>query len=128
MTKYIVLVGCNYTSAEGKSVRHEPGDVVDNFPESSAAAFLAAGAIATEEELAERAAAVEARFNEAVERLKADEAPAVALPFHAVDGKVHHTRADCTVGNNVEPQTRADGTGGLKKCRDCTRLEREGQE
>lgn len=44
------------------------------------------------------------------------------LAYHARRGAVHHVRPDCPVGNNIEPQSRRKGDGGLPLCGECERL------
>ncbi len=41
-------------------------------------------------------------------------------PFHAEGGKVHHTRTDCTKGNDIEHPI--PGTGDLPECPKCKKL------
>jgi hypothetical protein len=41
-------------------------------------------------------------------------------PFHAEGGKVHHTRLDCTKGNDIEQPI--PGTGELPECPKCKKL------
>ena len=35
---------------------------------------------------------------------------------------VHHDETTCHIGNNIEPENVAQGTGGLRKCDECTRI------
>lgn len=44
-----------------------------------------------------------------------------AIAYHAEDGKVFHTREDCTVGNDIEPGNRLKGDGGKKLCKECAK-------
>lgn len=46
----------------------------------------------------------------------------VELAYHTRRGTVHHVRHDCQVGNNIEPQARRKGDGGLPLCSECERL------
>jgi len=50
-------------------------------------------------------------------------------PFHSkLPGtEVHHNNNKCTEGNNIEPQNRVAGTGGLPLCDHCRRLNAEGK-
>lgn len=114
--KYRVLIGCNYPGADGVPVRREPGDVVDDVTPEVAAAYDGIGVLTTDVELAEP-----------IGDGSVFDAPAF-VAYHAADGKVHHTNPGCPVGNNIEPATRLLGTGDLKKCRDCARLERAEKE
>lgn len=41
--------------------------------------------------------------------------------YHAKRGAVYHVRAECSVGNNIEPQSRRKGDGGLPLCGECER-------
>jgi len=34
---------------------------------------------------------------------------------------VHHNSTLCDTGNNIERENRASGTGGLPRCKECTR-------
>ena len=45
-------------------------------------------------------------------------------PFHSkLPGtKVHHNNNECTEGNNIEPENRVTGTGGLPLCKHCKKL------
>jgi len=56
MTKYVVLVGCNYP-VDGMQVRREPGVIVSELPEAVEAALLEMGAIKDEAEFEPRDAA-----------------------------------------------------------------------
>jgi len=49
MTRYVVLVGCNYP-VDGAEVRREAGDVVDDLPPSVEAALLEMRAVLAEDE------------------------------------------------------------------------------
>jgi hypothetical protein len=40
---------------------------------------------------------------------------------------VYHDNDKCTEGNNIESYNWAAGTGGLKKCAHCDKLDRERQ-
>lgn len=46
----------------------------------------------------------------------------VELAYHARRAAVHHVREDCPMGNNIEPQSRRKGDGGLPLCSECERL------
>jgi len=35
---------------------------------------------------------------------------------------VHHDETTCHIGNNIEPENVAQGTGGLDKCKECVRI------
>lgn len=49
-------------------------------------------------------------------------------PWHSKKTKdVHHDNSKCTLGNNIEPENRVSGTGGLPKCSQCERLDKEGR-
>jgi hypothetical protein len=44
-------------------------------------------------------------------------------PFHSkVTLDVHHDESTCKVGDNVESYNVVKGTGGLRKCDECTRI------
>lgn len=43
-------------------------------------------------------------------------------PWHSSRGTVHHTAPACSLGNNVEPENRVEGDGGLPLCSECKRL------
>lgn len=45
--------------------------------------------------------------------------------FHAAGGKVYHDSPTCTVGNDIEPENRRAGKGGLRFCTECRKLARE---
>ena len=113
--RHRVLIGCSYPGPDGPEVRREPGDVVDDLPASVEAALLEMHAIGPDNEIP------------VVIGGGAFDAPAY-VAYHATDGKVHHTLAACPMGNNIEPASRELGTGDLKKCRDCARLERAEKE
>ncbi len=36
-----------------------------------------------------------------------------------LESNVHHTRKDCTVGNNIEKRNKVPGTRGRRKCKEC---------
>jgi hypothetical protein len=55
-------------------------------------------------------------------------APVVEFLYHADGGKVYHTSEACTTGNDIEPKSRREGTGGLRLCAQCKKLAREGEE
>lgn len=121
--KYRVLVGCNYPSlVQAEAVRREIGDVVDDMPPGTIQAFLADHVIEQvggKIELTEKPPAP----------TRDGASPPAPGPYHAKDGKSFHTRPDCKTGNNIEPETRLEGDGGLPKCEKCARLERsEGRE
>jgi hypothetical protein len=42
--------------------------------------------------------------------------------YRASRGTVHHVRADCHVGNNIEASSRRPGEGDLPLCGECERL------
>ena len=42
-----------------------------------------------------------------------------ATAYHAGDSDVYHIFDDCTVGNNIEPDKRKEGTGGKRLCQVC---------
>ncbi len=49
-------------------------------------------------------------------------------PWHSkVTKDVHHDNNKCTLGNNIEPENRVPGTGGLPKCAQCKRLNSAGK-
>lgn len=54
--------------------------------------------------------------------------PRVA-PFHSklAGTSVYHDNSKCTEGDNIESYNRESGTGGLKHCEHCARLNREGK-
>ncbi len=53
---------------------------------------------------------------------------ATVPPFHSKKQKdVYHTCTKCTEGNNIEPQYKVAGTGGLPKCQRCTELTAKAQ-
>lgn len=35
---------------------------------------------------------------------------------------VHHDESTCHIGNNIESENVASGTGGLPKCKECKRI------
>jgi len=39
----------------------------------------------------------------------------------------YHNNTKCTEGNNIEPENRRSGTGGLPLCTHCKRLNEEGK-
>jgi len=46
-------------------------------------------------------------------------------PFHsklASDGRVYHDNDECTKGNNIEPENKVPGKGGLPLCSECNNL------
>lgn len=45
-------------------------------------------------------------------------------PFHSnLPGTdVYHDNTSCTLGNNIEAGNKVSGTGGLRKCDQCSRL------
>lgn len=44
-------------------------------------------------------------------------------PFHSKKQKdVYHDNDGCTEGNNIEPENKVSGTGGLPKCNRCKQL------
>lgn len=49
---------------------------------------------------------------------------AKVAPFHSKKPgtKVHHDNNECTEGNNIEPENKASGTGGLPLCERCKNL------
>lgn len=50
-------------------------------------------------------------------------------PFHSKKPgiEVYHNNDQCTEGNNVEIYNRVHGTGGLRLCDHCRRLNAEGR-
>jgi len=52
----------------------------------------------------------------------APSAPETMDAYHARRGTVHHMRADCQVGNNIEASSRRPGDGNLPQCGECERL------
>lgn len=42
--------------------------------------------------------------------------------WHSTRGTVHHVAPACSLGNNVEPENRGAGDGGLPLCSECRRL------
>ncbi len=46
--------------------------------------------------------------------------PARVKPYYSKkNGHVHHICSRCTEDNNIEPENKASGTGGLPVCRKC---------
>lgn len=45
-------------------------------------------------------------------------------PFHSKEPgtEVYHNNNECTEGNNIESYNRVSGTGGLRLCDHCKRL------
>jgi hypothetical protein len=50
-------------------------------------------------------------------------APQLRGTWHSVEGDVYHDNPRCRTGNNIEPANARPGTGGLKRCAECARLE-----
>ena len=45
-------------------------------------------------------------------------------PFHSTKNRgVYHVSSKCTVGNNIEKENKASGTGGASLCQTCKRLQ-----
>lgn len=107
MGKYIALTGINYPAPGSGEVRREAGEIADDLATEVAAALLTCGAIAP-----------------VPEHVPAAPLPEPAAAYHAEGGKVFHTQVSCPTGDNIEPERRSAGDGGLRKCRECTRLER----
>jgi hypothetical protein len=51
-------------------------------------------------------------------------APHLTGAWHAVGGDVYHDNAACTTGNNIEAANVRPGTGGRRRCSDCSALDR----
>jgi len=54
-----------------------------------------------------------------------DTTMAKVAAFHSKrpgDKRVYHDNSSCTEGNNIEPQNKVSGTGGLPYCDHCKRL------
>ncbi len=45
-----------------------------------------------------------------------------ASAWYAEGSSVYHDNADCTTGNNIEPENWRAGTGGKRRCAQCQRL------
>ena len=45
-------------------------------------------------------------------------------PFHSdlPRTEVYHNNSECDLGNNIEPENKVSGTGGLRLCDDCKKL------
>ncbi len=44
-------------------------------------------------------------------------------PFHSkLQTSVYHDESKCEVGDNIESWNKVKGTGGLRKCDECTRI------
>ena len=44
-------------------------------------------------------------------------------PFHSkVTLDVHHNNSSCEVGDNIQPENKVSGTGGLPLCKTCAGL------
>jgi hypothetical protein len=44
-------------------------------------------------------------------------------PFHSkVTLDVHHNNSSCEVGDNIQPENKVAGTGGLPLCKTCAGL------
>lgn len=109
-----------YATAIGGIVRIDGHGVATfevpcDVPESVAAELCATG-----EFTARDGALVEAP--EARQVASVPQPQPVELAYHARRGAVHHVREDCPVGNNIEPQSRRKGDGGLPLCSECERL------
>lgn len=121
---YRAVVGVHYVPEGGtEPVKRRAGQALDGLGQVAIEAFLAVGAIERIEAPAQAGGRLPVT-GEANASAPASESPGLAA-YHADGGKVHHTLAACKQGNNIEPDTRRDGTGGLPKCRECARLERE---
>ena len=48
--------------------------------------------------------------------------------FHADGGTVYHDSPGCSLGNNIETENRREGRGGLKRCAECRKQARKGEE
>ncbi|MBP9864211.1 hypothetical protein KBC54_02055 [Patescibacteria group bacterium] len=46
------------------------------------------------------------------------------LAYHSIDSDVYHWFRDCSVGDNIERDKKRSGTGNLRKCDRCQRIER----
>jgi hypothetical protein len=55
-------------------------------------------------------------------------APQEPEAWHSEGGSVYHDEEACSLGNNIEPENRRMGRGGLKRCAECRKLTRKGQE
>lgn len=50
---------------------------------------------------------------------------AKTAPWHSIkrsDAPVYHDNTSCKTGNNIERENRRSGTGGRRRCRECTGL------
>lgn len=79
---------------------------------------------------AEEVAAINAEglFRLSGESLHVQPSGEMVREFHAQGGKVWHDNPACTIGNNVESENLRDGRGGLKRCPECRKLARKGEE
>ena len=48
--------------------------------------------------------------------------------FYADGASRYHDSPECSLGNNIETENRREGRGGLKRCAECRKLARKGEE
>jgi hypothetical protein len=48
-------------------------------------------------------------------------------PWHSVLESVYHDNTKCTTVNNIEKANLRQGTGGKRKCEQCTNLDAQGK-
>lgn len=75
---------------------------------------------------------VAAKLDPAAFRVAADGDPEAGAPpsglngpmtaWHAKGAAVHHTEAECTLGNNIETANRKKGIGGKPLCEECSKI------
>lgn len=52
----------------------------------------------------------------------------VHVEYYADGATRYHDDPDCSLGNNIETENRREGRGGLKRCAQCRKLARKGEE
>jgi hypothetical protein len=58
-----------------------------------------------------------------LERMARCAAPYLGGTWHAIESDVYHDNPRCTTGNNIEPANVRAGTGGRRRCEECSRLD-----
>ena len=41
-------------------------------------------------------------------------------PWHSAKSEVYHDHSECNTGNNIERENLRPGTGGRRKCKECS--------
>lgn len=100
-----------------------PGPAVSGVAATETQIHPTAGRLVVgENEIADDALAAQLVASGLVTAALAPPAPdpaAAAEIWHSGHGTVFHDDPACTTGNNIEPENRRDGTGGLPRCSDC---------